>query len=159
VFTRNTSLTQGISAAFLEMIQSIVTNESKVAPVYMTNDLLSVDSLNGALTRWLTQNYQLVPQGLVFNLATDRRFHDPTTLRLQTRGLADGTVRFDRNDVVKVKVLSAYTSMLVNRGRYLALFNQHDRAVTAFREALALDPSVVTAQQGLAESMTKLGNR
>src|SRR5262249_36556647 len=67
-FARSPALTERISAAFLEMIQSIVTNESRVAPVYMTSDLLSSDSLNGELTRWLTQKYQLVPQGLVFNL-------------------------------------------------------------------------------------------
>src|SRR5213596_2665890 len=38
-FTRNQALTQRISAAFEEMIQSIVTHESKVAPVYITRDL------------------------------------------------------------------------------------------------------------------------
>src|SRR5258708_12041757 len=62
-FGRSPALTQGISTAFLEMIQSMVTNESRVAPVYMTNDLISSDSVNGELTRWLTQKYQLVPQG------------------------------------------------------------------------------------------------
>src|SRR5205823_10136511 len=45
VFARNSSLTEQISAAFLEMIQAIITNESRVAPVYMTNDLLSADSM------------------------------------------------------------------------------------------------------------------
>src|SRR6266542_1363411 len=68
-FARNQSLTQRISEAFLQMIHSIVTNERNIAPVYVTRDLLFADSTNGELTRWLTQNYQLVPQGLVFNLA------------------------------------------------------------------------------------------
>ena len=159
VFATNSSLTEQISAAFLQMIQAIITNESPVAPVYMTNDLLSADSMNGQLTRWLTQNYQLVPEGLVFNLASDKTFHHLPELRLQTRGLADGTVRFEQNDVVKLKVLPAYTSMLTNRGRYLALFNQHERAVTAFRQALTLDPSLIAAQQGLAASMSKISNQ
>ncbi|HJX81685.1 MAG TPA: DUF2723 domain-containing protein, partial [Candidatus Udaeobacter sp.] len=66
-FARSPALTQRISTAFLEMIQSMVTNESRVAPVYITNDLISSDSVNGELTRWLTQKYQLVPQGLVLN--------------------------------------------------------------------------------------------
>lgn len=159
VFARSPVLTQRISAAFLEMIQSIVTNESKIAPVYMTNDLLSSDSVNGELTRWLTQKYQLVPQGLVFNLAADRNFHDLPDVRLQTRGLADGTLRFEKDDVVKIKVLPAYTRMLTNRGRYLELFNQHDRAAAAFREALALDPGLASAAQGLADSTAKLRNQ
>ncbi len=156
LFARSPELTRRISAAFLEMIQSIVANESRVAPVYMTNDLLTTDSMNGELTKWLAQNYQLVPEGLVFNLVSDRGFHDLPDLHLQTRGLADGTVRFDRDDVVNVKVLPAYTRMLSNRGRYLAMFNQHDRAAAAYREALALDPTLVPAKQGLTDSNAKL---
>ncbi len=157
-FTRNQALTQRISAAFEEMIQSIVTNESKVAPVYTTRDLLFADTVNGELTRWLTQNYQLVPQGLVFNLAGDQSFHDSPDLRLQTRGLADGTLRFEKDDVVNLKVLPVYTSMLINRGRYLTVFNQHERAIAAFRQALALDPGLAAARQGLAEITAKLRN-
>jgi hypothetical protein len=49
--------------------------------------------------------------------------------------------------------------MLTNRGRYLALFNQHERAAAAFRQALALDPGFAPAQQGLAESAAKLRNQ
>jgi hypothetical protein len=141
------------------MIQSIVSNESKVAPVYITRDLLIADTVNGELTRWLTQNYQLVPQGLVFSLTGDQTFHDSPDLRLQTRGLADGTLRFEKDDVVNLKVLPVYTSMLINRGRYFALFNQHERASAAFRQALGLDPGLAAARQGLAESTAKLRNR
>jgi tetratricopeptide (TPR) repeat protein len=65
-------------------------------------------------------------------------------------------VRFDKDDVINLKILPAYTSMLVNRGRYLALFNQHERAIVAFKEALALNPSLAAARQGLAESAAKL---
>ena len=75
-FNRNQELTQRISMAFLDMIQAIVRNEIKIAPVYITNDVLIADSLNSYLTRWIPQTYQLVPQGLVFNLTTDQSFHD-----------------------------------------------------------------------------------
>ena len=141
------------------MIKSIVANEGKIAPVYMTSDLLFSDSVNGELTRWLTQNYQLVPHGLVFNLTEDRSFRDLPEVPLQTRGLADGTLRFEKDDVVKIKILPAYARMLTNRGRYLELFNQHDRAAAAFRQALTLDPGLTPAQQGLADSTAKLGNQ
>jgi hypothetical protein len=155
-FARNPELTQRISMAFLGVIQSIVKNEIRVAPVYITNDILAADQTNGYLTRWIPQSYQLVPQGLVFNLATDQSFHEPSEAHLQMRGLADGTVRFAKDDVLNVKVLPAYTRMLTNRGKYLALFNQHDRAIVAFKEALALDPSLSAAQQGLADSTAKM---
>src|SRR6476660_8148718 len=155
-FSRSQDLTQRISMAFLEMIQAIVRNEIKIAPVYITNDLLVADSLNGYLTQWIPQSYQLVPEGLVFNLATDQSFHELSDPHLQIRGLADGTVRFEKDDVVNVKVLPAYTRMLINRGKYLALFNQHERAILAFKEAVALDPNLAAAQQGLAESTAKV---
>jgi hypothetical protein len=46
--------------------------------------------------------------------------------------------------------------MLINRGRYLAAFNQQRRAIIAFKEALTLDPNLAAAREGLAESTTKL---
>ncbi|PYK07525.1 MAG: hypothetical protein DME67_00355, partial [Verrucomicrobia bacterium] len=155
-FKSNALLTQKISTAFLEMIQSIVTNESAVGPVYMTRDLLLPDTTNGAVTQWLTQSYQLVPHGLVFNLTRDSRFHDSPDVQLETRGLADGSVRFEKDDVVNLKILPGYTSMLINRGRYLAAFNQDWRAIIAFKEALILDPNLAAAREGLAESTAKL---
>jgi tetratricopeptide (TPR) repeat protein len=155
-FARSQELTQRISMAFLDMIQSIVRNEIRLAPVYITNDVLVANQTNGYLTRWIAQSYQLVPQGLVFDLATDQSFHDALDPHLQMRGLADGTVRFAKDDVINTKVLPAYTRMLINRGRYLALFNQHERAILAFKEALALDPNLAEAQQGLAQSTAKI---
>jgi tetratricopeptide (TPR) repeat protein len=157
-FKSDALLTQKINTSFLEMIQTIVTNENGIGPVYITRDLLFPDATNGAVTQWLSQNYQLVPQGLAFNLTRDSSFHDSPDARLETRGLADGTVRFEKDDVVNLKILPAYTSMLINRGRYLTAFKQHERAAAAFREALALDPNLAAAQQGLAESTAKLAN-
>jgi hypothetical protein len=158
-FATSEALTQRINAAFEEMIRSIVTNENRVGPIYITRDVLLTDAAGRQLSRWITQNYQLVPQGLVFNLASDPSFHDLPDVRLQTRGLADGTLRFEKDDVVNLKVLPVYTTMLINRGRYLAAFNQHERAAALFRQALALDPGLAAAQQGLAESTAKLPGR
>jgi hypothetical protein len=155
-FDRNQDLIQRITMAFLDLVRSMVSNEIKVASVYITNDVLSADKTNGYLTQWIPQTYQLVPQGLVFNLATDQGFHDPPELQLLTRGLTDGTLRFADDDVVKLKVLPVYARMLTNRGRYLASFNQHERAIVAFKEALALDPNLTAAQQGLSASTAKL---
>jgi hypothetical protein len=49
--------------------------------------------------------------------------------------------------------------MLTNRGRYLELFNQHDRAAKVFREALVINPGLIPAQQGLADSTAKMRNQ
>ena len=158
VFATDQSLTQRINAAFFDMLRTIVTNEKSVAPVYITRDLLFTDTINGDLGKWITQTYQLVPEGLVFDLATDQRFHDSPDPHLQMRGLADASVRFAKDDVVNLKVLPVYTSMLITRGRYLALFNEHERAIVAFKEALLLNPNLAEAREGLAQSAAKLSN-
>jgi tetratricopeptide (TPR) repeat protein len=158
-FANSQALAQRISAAFEEMIRAMVTNENRVGPVYITRDVLLTDPAGQQLSGWITQHYQLVPRGLVFDLARDQSFHDSPDVRLQTRGLADGTLRFEKADVVNLKVLPVYTTILINRGRYLAAFNQHERAVALFRQALALDPGLSAAQQGLAESTAKLPSR
>jgi len=155
-FNRNQELTRRISMAFLDVIQSMVRNEIKIAPVYIANDLLVPNQTNGYLTQWIPQTYQLVPQGLVFNLGTDQIFHELPDSHLQMRGLADGTVRFEKDDVINEKILPTYSRMLTNRGRYLALFNQNERAIVAFKEALALDPNLAEARKGLIESEAKL---
>jgi tetratricopeptide (TPR) repeat protein len=77
-------------------------------------------------------------------------------VHLQIRGFADGTLRFEKGDPINVKVMPVYTNMLINRGRYLALFGQHERAIAAFKQALALNPNLTAAQQGLTESTAKL---
>jgi tetratricopeptide (TPR) repeat protein len=158
-FATSEALTRRISAAFEEMIRSMVMNENRVGPVCVTKDVLFTGEQGRELSTWLTQSYQLVPRGLVFNLATDRSFHDSPDVPMQTRGLADGTLRFEKDDIVNLKVLPVYTSMLTNQGRYLAAFNQHERAVALFRQALALDPELAAARQGLAESTAKLPRR
>jgi tetratricopeptide (TPR) repeat protein len=158
-FATSEALTQRITAAFEGMIQSMVTNENWVGPVYITRDVLLTDAAGRQLSSWITQNYQLVPRGLVFNLERDQSFHDLPDVRLQTRGLADRTLRFEKDDVVNLKVLPVYTTMLINRGRYLAAFNQYERAAALFSQALGLDPELAAAQQGLAESTAKLPSR
>jgi hypothetical protein len=65
-------------------------------------------------------------------------------------------VRLEKDDAVNLKVLPSYTSMLLNRGRYLAAFHQHGRAIIAFKEALSLDPNLAAAREGLAESTANL---
>ena len=156
-YNNSVALTQRIDSRFQEMIRSFVTRQTGVAPVYVTTDLVfKTGEQDAELAEWLSKNYQLVPHGLVFKLATDRSFHDLPDVRLETRGLTDGTLRFEETDVVNLKVLPVYKTMLVNRGRYLALFNQHERAAEAFRQALALDPKLDMAQQGLDESTNKL---
>ena len=133
-------LTQQITTAFNDLTQSLVSKESQLGPVYVTNEVFVLrESREIDLMRWLNQNFQGVPMGLVFQLFRDRDFHDPGNLHLQTRGLIDGTHRFEQDDVVNVKVIPTYKAMLENRGLYLSHFNQRERAAGAFAEAHRFD--------------------
>jgi tetratricopeptide (TPR) repeat protein len=156
-YEKSARLTEKIDAEFRELLHSFVTKELEVAPVYVTAELiLMTEGQDKELIRWLNGNYQPVARGLVFQLAGNRSFHDPGEVRLQTRGLTDGTIRFEKDDVVSMKVLPVYRIMLLNRARYLAFFDRHEQAIDAFKQALAFDPSFEPAQQGLIESMNKL---
>ena len=156
-YANNAERTQKIAAAFDELFGSFVRNEIKIAPVYVTSDLLfQTEQQDKELTQWLTKNYQLVPHGLIFKLENDRGFHELGELHLKTRGLTDGTLKFESDDVVNLKVLPVYKTMLVNRGRYFSFFHKHERAIEAFKQALVFDPDLALAQQGLNDSIAKL---
>ena len=155
-YANNAALTSRIAGKFVAMIQACVLHENEIGPVYITHELLTDAKYDVAVTAFFTNNYALIPEGLVFRLANDNRvFHDPGEFTWQTRGLNDGTLRFEADDVVKNKVLPAYTTMLINRGRYLHVFGQDERAVAAFKQALALDPALELARQGLNESLSQ----
>ena len=147
-------LNERIDTRFMAMILAFIGTQLGTAPVYVTQDVVLTNEAQGSrLTKALIAAYQLVPQGLVFQLFTDRVFHEPAAPQLRTRGLADGTLQFAPDDVVVLKVLPVYVTMLYNRGRYLAANGRHADAVAAFRQALALDPTFALAQRGLAVSL------
>jgi hypothetical protein len=153
LYQRDLTLNQRIDARFNSLIAAFVSQHLRSAPVYVTQDVvLSRDAENSRLAESLTAAYQLVPQGLVFQLFADRAFHEPATPQLVTRGLADGTLAFEADDVVQLKVLPVYVSMLYNRGRYLNLYGRREAAIAVFEQALALDPTFAPAQRALAES-------
>jgi len=156
-YQRDPILNRRIDTRFHDMILAFVREHLRRAPVYITQDIAVNRS---AQDMWLTQalaaTYQLVPQGLVFQLERDRTFHEPSEQPLMTRGLADGTLRFEPDDVVRIKIFPVYVSMLYNRGRYLSLFGYHARAAEAFTQALALDPSFAPAEDALAGSLNAL---
>jgi tetratricopeptide (TPR) repeat protein len=153
LYRRDLSLNQQINTRFYDMIRAFVTNHIRGAPAYVTQDVaLNRESADAELTKWLSDSYQLVPRGLVFQLSEERNFVQLGESRLLTRGLADGTLRFEADDVVKLKVIPVYAQMLYNRGRYLAAQGRHDQAVEAFKQALEIDAGFSAAQQALNES-------
>lgn len=157
LYQRDLALNQRISSRFYEMILAFVSNHIKTGAVYLTLDIAgNREGPDAELTKSLAASYQFVPQGLVFEVATDREFREPADPVLITRGLADGTLRFEDDDVVTIKVVPVYVNMLYNRGRYLAAYGRHQQAVEAFKQSLSLNPRFTLAQQALNESLNSL---
>jgi hypothetical protein len=157
LYERDPVANQRISDRFAALLLAFVRVQMKRGPAYVTQELaLGRDPQNRDATRALTGAYGLMPQGLVFQLLSDRAYREPAALQWQLRGLADGSVHFEADDVVRIKVLPVYVTMLYNRGRYLALHGEHAEAITAYEQALALDPEFALARQGLAESRRAL---
>jgi hypothetical protein len=164
-YKKNPALEARIDFRFRDLILSMVSNHIRTAPVYITHELLTIYGYLAEIKRnnkqmqpsayhqdgnWIVplgETYQLIPQGLVFQLRADRAFHEPARPVLLTRGLADGTLRFEEDDVVKQKVLPVYLGMMVNRGRYLEAYGRREQAIEAINEALALDPNFGPAHQ------------
>jgi len=154
LYQRDLMLNQRISARFYEMILAFVGNHIRTAPVYVTLDIAANrDGPDSELTKALTKSYQLFPQGLIFQATEQRGFTEPSGRRLVTRGLTDGTIKFEDGDVVKLKVLPVYVTMFYNLGRYFAASGKHQQAIDAFKQAIDLQPGFSAAQQGITESL------
>jgi tetratricopeptide (TPR) repeat protein len=157
LYEHDLTLNQRISSRFFEMILAFVTNHVRGAPVYVTLDIAANrEGPDSELTKALASSYQLIPQGLVFQVTPDRGFSQPATPQLLTRGLTDGTIKFEDDDVVKLKVLPVYVTMIYNRGRYLAANGRHEQAIESFKQALDLQPNFTAAQQAINESLNAI---
>ena len=154
-FSRNPALIESISSNFFGLLESIVRNQMRSGKVYVTIDIAADRSgmaENAEFTKFLATNYQIVPAGLVFEATQDRSFRPQPPIDLRLRGLNDGTLKFDEGDVVRLKVLPVYVTMLINRGRYLASRGEKQEAIACYQKALELDPSSGVARQMLSGS-------
>ena len=157
LYQRDLTLNQRINSRFYEMILAFVTNHIRSAPVYLTLDIAGDrEGQDAELTKSLAASYQFVPKGLVFEITAGREFRQLSDHQLSTRGLADGTIEFEDNDVVTQKVIPVYVNMLYNRGRYLSVYGHHEQAVEAFKQSLSLNPRFTPAQQAMNESLNAL---
>lgn len=153
LYARDANLNKRINGRFYEMIFSFISTHIQNAPVYITQDIaLRQGGQDAELTQGLNEKYKFVPQGLVFRVSKEASLPDNTKPQLNTRGLADGTLHFEEDDVVKKKVYPVYVSMFINNGRYWAVQNRHDRAIEWYKDALALEPNNQAAKNFLAAS-------
>jgi tetratricopeptide (TPR) repeat protein len=159
-YAQNRNLTERINTRFYEMIFSFVTNHLKDAPVYATQEIvINRGGPDRELTAFLNEKHTLIPEGLLFKVSPKDRLPESKESPISTRGLADGTLKLDDDDVVKKKVFPVYLMMLTNRGRFLAIQNQHEKAIEYFRQALVLDANYTPAKTLLNTSLDALKQR
>jgi len=145
LYARSPELTHRINERFLALLRAL--RDTHPGPVYATRDVvLAAAASDPDVPRTLTAGRALVPRGLVFEIAKERPSQPPPEAPLQMRGLFDGTLRFEPDDVVSLKVKPAYLSMITGRGAYLAVTGDRAGAQAAFDRALALDPGFAPAR-------------
>ena len=143
-YRRDIQLTQRIDNRFCSMVSALVKNQLAAGPVYATSDVvLSSGGENQTLAKTLLGNYQIVPQGLVFQLFADRGFHQTALPQLRMRGLLNRSAAIDADAVVRQKVLPVYATMLVNCGRVFAAQGDSKRAMEAYRRAWSVDSAYI----------------
>lgn len=157
LYNRDRVLNQRLNSRFLDMITSFVAFQISSAPVYITQEIgIGADGQNGELTKSFNASYQLIPQGLVFELVRPGSGHLAGGDELELKGLRDSSLKFDENDVVRQKVIPAYANMITNRGIYLAAQGRHSEAIAAFERALSIEPDYRPARRGLDSSQSSL---
>jgi hypothetical protein len=137
-------LNQRIDSRFCSMITALAKNHLTTGPVFATVDVvLSPGGENQTVAKSLLDDYQIVPQGLIFQLFGDHGFHQAELPPLRMRGLINRSPAIDEDPVIRQKVLPVYVTMLVNCGRAFASQGNQQRAMDAYRQAWAIDSSLI----------------
>jgi hypothetical protein len=150
LYARDATLNHRIDERFQAMVVGLV--DAHRGPAYATSDVVLPDfTPDPGLARRLLARFTLAPRGLVFELGREPGFREPGEIRLRARGLFDGTLHLEPDDVALTKVRPMYLSMLTNQGRYLAASGKTAAAAEAYRTALGLDPAFAPALAGLQQ--------
>ena len=124
-------LNQRIEQRFQAMLAAFVGDAIASGPVYATQDV----TLQGYTAVLLADQYTFVPQGLVLQLFADRDFHDSAASVVLLRGITDGEIKLEPDDVVREKVLPSVLTMLTLRALYLEAYGQTEQSRQAFAQA------------------------
>jgi tetratricopeptide (TPR) repeat protein len=150
-YERDPSLGRRINDRFQAMVLALCAASASGA--HATSDVVLPQSPDPSLAERLARAFPLTPRGLLFSLRAPRDADPPPDLR--PRGLFDGTLARDPDDVATLKVRPVYVSMMANRGRYLLAQGDRAGAEAAYRQALAWDPAFPPARAALGRQGTE----
>ena len=147
-YERDPALTQRINDRFQAMVLALCSADATRRRAFATSDVVLPQSPDPALADRIARAFPLTPRGLVFALASVDPGPPPT---LAPRGLFDGTLALEPDDVAVVKVRPVYVSMMANRGQVLRAHGDRAGAEQAYRQALSWDPAFAPARASLAQ--------
>ena len=140
-----------------DVIISFIDQHLRRGPVYVTGEFAaSVDPRDANLRKRISERFDIVPRGLLIELVPGHALRDVRFTRLEMRGVADGSIAYDADDVVPLEIAPAYRAIYLMTGRYLAITKKFDEALLAYRIASELDPtnSSIEQEMRLVESRT-----
>ena len=149
-FQKSPSRTQRANAHLNQLIRSLILNQMERGPLYVSFDLADPDGKDDVhVSKVVGDDYELVPQGLLFRVHKKASTDFLAQPEINTRGLNDIAKKYDQDDIVRASVARVYVNMLSNSGIYLGSKGRKDEAARQFRKALAIDPEFEPAKKGL----------
>jgi hypothetical protein len=135
-----------LAETFDTLLIRLAEHHMRKAPVFVTYEVATAQDGKGqGLAAKLGRRFQLVPNGLVFRLESDRQFREPAIVELRVRQLLDVLRRTGDDHPNAQWIADVYRHMFVSRGLYLEEHARCDQAAEAFRQALAIDPPLAAA--------------
>lgn len=148
-YERDPALSRRINDRFQAMVLALAAADAAKGRAFATSDVVLPQSPDPPLAERFARTFPLTPRGLVFSLRSPFDADPPPELR--PRGLFDGTLELEPDDVASLKVRPVYVSMMANRGQFLLAQGDRKGAEAAFRQALEWDPAFAPARAALAQ--------
>jgi len=141
------------------VLLSILTHHLSRGPVYITSEIAaSTNPRDASLRKQIAEKWDIVPRGLLIELVPGPKLGANVTFTpLEMRGVADGTIAYEDDDVVPMEIVPAYRTILLITGRYLALQKKFDQALLPYRAALDLDPANASIEREISLVRSRAG--
>lgn len=133
-----------------DLILAIIARQLPRGPVYLTMETaLAWDQRDKKLIDRLKSDRDIVPRGIVMEVMAGHSIREVRPVPIVTRGLIDGTVRYDDDEVVPNELIPTYAAAFLTRGRYLAVTRHLKEALADYQQAAAFDPENHMLEQEL----------
>lgn len=147
---RDSAYRMALGGAYDTLVMTLVGAYLQHAPVFVTLEVATArDGKADALAKLLRSQFQLIPQGLVFDVRLPRASHAPAPVVLHT-GPLSALVREKPEHVAIQRIAAVYRDMLISRALYVETTSSCAQATPAFAQALAIDPRSAAATAGIA---------